>query len=78
VRVEVRDRGEGIPAHEADRVFEAYYQAEAGRKRKAGVGLGLAFSRMIIDAHGGVIWTRPNPGGGTIFAFRLPASPPGE
>lgn len=73
VRVEVRDRGEGIPAHEADRVFEAYYQAEAGRKRKAGVGLGLAFSRMIIEAHGGAIWTRPNPGGGTIFAFRLPA-----
>lgn len=75
VRVEVRDRGEGIPAHEADRVFEAYYQAETGRKRKAGVGLGLAFSRMIVEAHGGAIWTRPNPGGGSIFAFRLPTAP---
>lgn len=74
VRVEVRDRGEGIPPHEADRVFEPYYQAEAGRKRKAGVGLGLASARMIVEAHQGKIWSRPNPGGGTIFAFRLPLS----
>ncbi len=71
-RVEVRDFGPGIPGAEAERVFEAYYQAEAGRKRKAGVGLGLAFSRMVIEAHGGAIWTAPNPAGGTIFAFRLP------
>ena len=72
IRVEVRDFGEGIPLAEADRVFEPYYQAEAGRKRKAGVGLGLAFSRMVVEAHGGTIWTQPNPDGGSIFAFRLP------
>ncbi|MBM3457116.1 MAG: hypothetical protein FJX77_01075 [Armatimonadetes bacterium] len=72
IRVEVRDNGPGIPPAEAERVFEAYYQAEAGRKRKAGVGLGLAFARMVIEAHGGAIWTAPNPHGGTIFAFRLP------
>lgn len=72
VRVEVRDYGEGVPLAEADRVFEPYYQAEAGRKRKAGVGLGLTFCRMVLDAHGGTIWTQPNPAGGSIFAFRLP------
>lgn len=72
IRVEVRDFGEGIPLAEADRVFEPYYQAEAGRKRKAGVGLGLAFCRMVVEAHGGSIWTQPAPGGGTLFAFRLP------
>jgi signal transduction histidine kinase len=72
VRVEVRDFGPGIPAAEAERVFEPYYQAEAGRKRKAGVGLGLAFSRMVVEAHGGTIWTHPNDPGGTVFAFRLP------
>lgn len=72
VRVDVRDFGVGIPVAEAERVFEPYYQAEAGRKRKAGVGLGLAFCRMVLDAHGGAIWTAPNPRGGTIFAFRLP------
>lgn len=73
VRVAVQDFGEGIPLAEAERVFEPYYQAEAGRRRKAGVGLGLAFCRMVVEAHGGSIWTEPNPGGGTIFAFRLPA-----
>lgn len=72
VRVEVCDNGVGIPLAEADRVFEAYYQAEAGRRRKAGVGLGLAFCRMVIEAHGGSIWTQPNPDGGSLFLFRLP------
>lgn len=74
IRVEVRDFGEGIPLAEADRVFEPYYQAEAGRKRKAGVGLGLAFCRMVVEAHGGSIWTQPNPEGGSVFAFRIPLS----
>jgi signal transduction histidine kinase len=74
-RVEVRDFGPGIPPSEADRVFEAYYQAEAGRKRKAGVGLGLAFCRMVVESHGGAIWTEPNPEGGSVFAFRLPEAP---
>ena len=72
IRVEVQDNGPGIPLAEADRVFEPYYQAEAGRRRKAGVGLGLAFCRMVIEAHGGSIWTQPNPTGGTVFVFRLP------
>lgn len=72
IRIEVRDFGVGIPLAEADRVFEPYYQAETGRKRKAGVGLGLAFCRMVVEAHGGTIWTEPNKPGGSIFAFRLP------
>jgi signal transduction histidine kinase len=72
VRVEIRDFGPGIPAAETERIFEPYYQAEAGRKRKAGVGLGLTFCRMVVRAHGGVLWTEPNAEGGTIFAFRLP------
>ena len=32
----------------------------------------LAFSRMVVEAHGGSIWTQPNPEGGSLFAFRLP------
>ncbi len=76
VRVEIRDFGPGIPAAEADRVFEPYYQAEAGRKRKAGVGLGLAFCRMVVEAHAGTIWTQPNQPCGSIFAFRLPVAEP--
>lgn len=74
VRITVSDFGPGIPPAEAERVFDPYYQAESGRKRKAGVGLGLTYCRMVVDAHGGTIWTEPNPQGGTIFAFRLPAA----
>lgn len=76
MRLEVRDHGDGIAPAESERIFEAYYQAEAGRQRKAGVGLGLAYCRLFIEAHGGAIWTQPNPGGGAIFAFRLPAEEP--
>ncbi len=72
VRLTVTDNGPGIPLSEAERVFEPYYQAEAGRRRKAGVGLGLAFCRMVVDAQGGTIWTEANPTGGTRFCVRLP------
>jgi two-component system sensor kinase FixL len=38
-----------------------------------GMGVGLSISRTIIEAHGGSIVQRPNPGGGTVFSFTLPA-----
>jgi two-component system sensor kinase FixL len=37
------------------------------------MGVGLSISRTIIESHGGSITPRPNPGGGTIFMFTLPA-----
>jgi len=37
------------------------------------MGVGLSISRTIIEAHGGSIAARPNPGGGTVFCFTLPA-----
>jgi two-component system sensor kinase FixL len=38
------------------------------------MGIGLSISRTIIAEHGGKIWAEPNPGGGTIFRFSLPAT----
>jgi two-component system sensor histidine kinase KdpD len=70
VRVEVADRGPGLPRGEEDRVFEKFYQATPGRKR--GVGLGLSICRVIVHAHGGNIWARNRPGGGAAFGFDLP------
>jgi signal transduction histidine kinase len=55
VEVEVADNGEGIPAGDGDRVFEAFYRGEAARGEE-GAGLGLAISRAIVEAHGGKIW----------------------
>jgi len=55
VEVEVADNGEGIPAGDGERVFEAFYRGDAARGED-GAGLGLAISRAIVEAHGGKIW----------------------
>jgi signal transduction histidine kinase len=55
VEVEVADSGEGIPAGDGERVFEAFYRGDAARGED-GAGLGLAISRAIVEAHGGKIW----------------------
>jgi signal transduction histidine kinase len=55
VEVEVADNGEGVPASDGERVFEAFYRGDAARGED-GAGLGLAISRAIVEAHGGKIW----------------------
>jgi signal transduction histidine kinase len=51
-----------------DRLFEAFYTTKAH-----GMGIGLAVSRTIIQAHGGRLWAAPNAPQGAIFQFTLPA-----
>jgi signal transduction histidine kinase len=71
VEVEVADSGEGIPAGEGERVFEAFYRGDSARGED-GAGLGLAISRAIVEAHGGRIWLEDaHPG--TRVRFTLPA-----
>jgi len=64
--VEVRDSGPGLADKEA--AFEPFYST-----KPKGMGVGLAISRSIIQAHEGQLWARDNPPRGTIFAFTLPA-----
>ena len=74
VNVEVRDRGPGVSAEEAERIFEPFYRSDFARSRaRGGAGLGLAIVSAIIRAHGGTTGVRPAPGGGACFWFRLPA-----
>ena len=67
IRVNVSDRGPGIAAEHASRVFEPFFTT-----KDHGLGLGLAVCRNIIEAHGGRLWARDNPGPGTTFSFTVP------
>ncbi|HET7443951.1 MAG TPA: HAMP domain-containing sensor histidine kinase [Solirubrobacterales bacterium] len=70
VEVEVADDGEGIPAGDDERVFEAFYRGDAARGED-GAGLGLAISRAIVEAHGGRIWLEHgHPGTRVHFTLR--------
>jgi two-component system sensor histidine kinase KdpD len=71
VRVEVADRGPGLPVGEEARVFDKFYRAP-GTVAQSGIGLGLTICRGIITAHGGRIWAENRPGGGAAFRFTLP------
>lgn len=66
----VSDTGVGIPRDQLPRIFNAYWQQDAQRKR--GAGLGLAIARAIALAHGGSLEVESTEGVGTTFFFRLP------
>jgi signal transduction histidine kinase len=73
VRVQVADRGIGIPDGEHAAVFDSFHRASNGTAMP-GTGLGLAICRRIVERHGGHIEALPNPGGGTIFVFTVPVA----
>ncbi len=75
VRFWVRDTGPGIPLEEQDSLFEKYTRASTGKKAK-GLGLGLAYCRLAVEAHGGQIGVSSRPGEGATFYFTLPVAPP--
>jgi len=85
VRVQIADRGPGIPASALTYLFTPFYRVQAlsGQCRPKGIGLGLAVARGLVEAHGGKIAVRNRDDGGAIFSFTLPlaegpACPPEE
>jgi signal transduction histidine kinase len=70
VVVSVADTGVGIDATLLDRIFDVFYSGKA-----EGMGMGLAISRSIIDAHGGRLWAESTRDLGSIFRFTLPQIP---
>jgi signal transduction histidine kinase len=75
-QVTVRDSGPGVPRHVQEHIFDKYRQAEISSGKRMSVGLGLAFCRLVVEAHGGRIWVDSNPGRGSAFMFTLPLDGP--
>jgi two-component system sensor kinase FixL len=73
VEVAVSDTGPGIPADKLSRVFEPFFTT-----KPTGLGMGLAISRNIIEAHGGRLWADSNEAGGATFTLTLPVVEGGE
>ena len=68
----VSDTGEGIPLEVQDRLFQRFV---TGQQAGRGNGLGLAFCKMVMEAHGERIWVESTSKSGTTFAFTLPLPP---
>lgn len=74
VRVEVRDKGHGIPADEHDRIFQRYVRGSAAlRSSGGGLGLGLHIVKTLVELHGGTVGVSSQPGAGATFWFTVPA-----
>jgi hypothetical protein len=65
--VSVQDAGTGFKPEDKDRLFEAFYST-----KPQGMGMGLAISRSIVEAHGGRLWAETNEGAGATLRFSLP------
>jgi signal transduction histidine kinase len=76
-RVEVRDRGPGLPAREHDRIWQRFYRAKGIRVQKewsggGGLGMGLHISKAIVEQHGGEVGVKSAVGHGSTFWFTVP------
>jgi two-component system sensor histidine kinase DctS len=67
IRIDIADRGCGIPADVAARLFEPFYTT-----KPEGMGIGLNICRSVVEAHLGRLWFEPRPGGGSIFHVQFP------
>jgi len=74
IKVELNDRGHGIPFDEREKVFEKFYRGR-GVAGDGGMGLGLTICRAIVMAHGGRITIHDRAGGGASMQFTLPCAP---
>ncbi len=71
----VRDTGMGIPQESLSRIFDAFYQIDAGTTRAhGGAGLGLSIVKQLVDGHGGKIEVISELGEGSLFTVKLPAA----
>jgi signal transduction histidine kinase len=79
VRVRVSDTGPGIAPEHQRAIFDKFAVLQkAVPTGRTSTGLGLAFCKLIVEAHGGRIWVESTPGEGSTFVFTLPVAPQGQ
>jgi two-component system OmpR family sensor kinase len=72
-RIEVADRGPGVPVSDRDRIFAPFTQLDASTTRKVGgVGLGLFLVDQLVRGMAGKVWVEDGPDGGARFVAELP------
>ena len=73
-RIEVHDRGDGVPPECRDRIFERFFRADPARTASSGsgAGLGLPIARWIAEVHGGALWLESSGADGSVFVAALP------
>lgn len=67
IMISMRDSGPGLDPKSLDHLFDAFYTT-----KPQGLGMGLAISRSIVEAHGGRLWATANVLHGAVFQFTLP------
>lgn len=73
--IEISDSGPGIEDAQKEAVFHSFHQVRQGKKSHGeSLGLGLAISRAVVEAHAGTIWVEDNPAGGSVFFVALPGA----
>ncbi len=68
----VSDTGMGVAPEDRERIFEKFGQGAVQPKGRKSVGLGLAFCKYVVEAHGGRLWVEDSPEGGAVFRVELP------
>ena len=72
VKLKINDDGNGIPAADLKHIFRRFYRGKASAGDQPGMGLGLAYVKLLVDAHGGDIYVESSEGIGTCFTITLP------
>lgn len=72
VELMVRDSGNGIPSGDLRHIFQRFYRGKASAGEQPGMGLGLAYVKLLVEAHGGEISVESSESRGTCFTIKLP------
>jgi two-component system sensor histidine kinase KdpD len=70
--ISVSDEGIGIAPEFQPKIFTRFFRVDSSARNVKGTGLGLSICRGIVEAHGGKIWVKSEPGKGSKFSFSLP------